>query len=133
MPCLTAGGTEVLIDRERFEAGKAVVGQMDATQDQADKHVLILSNDYLDSRCCRHEMDRALRLDPQFARGAVIPVRLDDCSLPGKLQGPNAPLYVDLRDDRAPDPWRLLLGQCRADLVHDQASCCASGWRSGHR
>ena len=31
VPCLKAGGAEVLIDRERFEAGKAVLGQMDAT------------------------------------------------------------------------------------------------------
>ncbi len=36
MPCLKAGGAEVLIDRERFEAGKALLGQMDAAQDAAD-------------------------------------------------------------------------------------------------
>ena len=33
-PCLRAGGAEVLIDRERFEVGKAVVGQMNALQDR---------------------------------------------------------------------------------------------------
>lgn len=38
VPCLKAGGAEVLIDRERFELGMALVGQMDALQDQADKH-----------------------------------------------------------------------------------------------
>lgn len=32
-PCLTAGGVEVLIDRERFRVGHGVVGQMDAVQD----------------------------------------------------------------------------------------------------
>ena len=42
-PCLKAGGAEVLIDSERFEVGKAVVGQMDTVQDQADKHLLVLS------------------------------------------------------------------------------------------
>ena len=36
VPCLKGGGAEVLIDRERFEAGKAVKGQMDATQDLAN-------------------------------------------------------------------------------------------------
>ena len=29
VPCLKAGGAEMLIDRERFEAGKALTGQMD--------------------------------------------------------------------------------------------------------
>lgn len=38
VPCLKAGGAEALIDRERFELGRAVIGQMDALQDQADKH-----------------------------------------------------------------------------------------------
>jgi hypothetical protein len=30
VPVLNAGAAEVLIDRERFEAGKAIEGQMDA-------------------------------------------------------------------------------------------------------
>ena len=42
-PCLEAGGAEVLIDRERFQAGIAVVGQMDAAQDRADVHVLVIT------------------------------------------------------------------------------------------
>ena len=49
VPCLKAGGADVLIDRERFEAGKAIVGQMDSTQDLADKHILVLSEDYQES------------------------------------------------------------------------------------
>ena len=46
VPVLRAGGAEVLIDRERFEAGRGVRGQMDATQDGAEIDVLILSPDY---------------------------------------------------------------------------------------
>lgn len=47
VPCLKAGGAEVLIDRERFRIGKALPGQMDALQDQADRHLLVLSLEYL--------------------------------------------------------------------------------------
>lgn len=43
VPSLRAGGAEVCIDRERFQAGKAVAGQMDATQDAAEISVLVLS------------------------------------------------------------------------------------------
>ena len=48
VPSLRAGGVEVLIDRECFEAGRAVVGQMDETQDAAARQMLVFSPDYLD-------------------------------------------------------------------------------------
>ncbi len=73
VPCLKAGGAEVLIDRERFEAGKALIGQMDAAQDAADASVLVLSPEYLKSKACRHEMKRAV------ARGGCQ----DSCRLNG--------------------------------------------------
>lgn len=113
VPCLKAGGAEVLIDRERFELGKALIGQMDALQDQADKHLLILSDHYLASRPCCHEMDRAIALDANFNLGIVIPLLRGDCKLPPCITRPN-PLYADLRDDSRPDPWALVLKQCDA-------------------
>lgn len=112
-PCLKAGGAEVLIDRERFEIGKAVVGQMDALQDQADKHLLVLSQDYLNSPYCCHEMDRTIALDPNFKSGIVIPVLRGTCTLPSSITGPN-PLYADLCDDSQSDPWTQILQQCGA-------------------
>ncbi|MDG4562086.1 MAG: toll/interleukin-1 receptor domain-containing protein [Candidatus Competibacter sp.] len=113
VPCLKAGGADVLIDRERFELGRALVGQMDALQDQADKHLLVLSADYLSSPYCCHEMDRAIALDPGFASGIVVPVLREACTLPASITGPN-PLYADLRDDRQPDPWTQVLQSCDA-------------------
>lgn len=114
-PCLKAGGAEVLIDVERFKFGKALIGQMDATQDQAEIHMLILSEDYLRSDYCLHEMNRALALDPDFERGIVIPVMRKTCTLPDTVKRPN-PLYADLRQDRQPKPWATLLEQCGAVL-----------------
>jgi hypothetical protein len=38
VPVLRASGIEILIDRERFIAGKDVLGQMNKIQDQADRH-----------------------------------------------------------------------------------------------
>ncbi|MGH9841255.1 MAG: toll/interleukin-1 receptor domain-containing protein, partial [Blastocatellia bacterium] len=54
VPCLRAGGAEVLIDIERFRAGRAVIGQMDSLQDQADVTALISSSRVAPSRnLCR--------------------------------------------------------------------------------
>ena len=113
VPCLKAGGAELLIDQERFELGKALVGQMDALQDQADKHLLVLSADYLSSPYCCHEMDRAIALDPGFASGIVVPALREACALPPSITGPN-PLHADLCDDRQADPWTQVLQQCGA-------------------
>ncbi len=110
LPVLHAAGAgEVLIDRERFLAGRAVKGQMDATQDQATRHLLVLSPEYLASDYCRHEMQRALASDPQFVRGAVIPVQRHACDMSVLNGNTDEPLWVDLRDDRRPESWELLL------------------------
>ena len=115
VPVLVAGGAEVLIDRERFEAGRPVYRQMDETQDRADLQVLVLSPEYLGSKPCQHEMKRAIARDPGFANGVVIPVMRVDCTLPPSIKR-HDPIYVDLRDDGKPDPWGLLLRTCGLDL-----------------
>lgn len=115
VPVLKAGGAEVLIDRERFEAGKAIEGQMDDLQDQADRQVLVLSPEYLGSSYCCHEMDRAIDTDPDFSSGSLIPLLRADCTLPDRIQVPN-PLYVDLREDTRDEPWDVLFTACDIDL-----------------
>jgi hypothetical protein len=115
VPCLRGGGADVRIDRERFEVGKAVVGQMDAAQDGATMAMLVLSPDYLNSPYCIHEMERVIRQDPKFARGIIVPVKRVHCELPAKIKRPK-PLYVDLQDDSNADQWDQLLRSCKADL-----------------
>ncbi len=114
VPCLTAGGAEVIIDYQHFTIGKAVVGQMDNWQDQADKHLLVLSPDYLKSDYCQHEMQRAIAKDPSFSHGLVLPVLREACNLPNVLSGWNPPIWADLTDDTAADYWQGLLKECGA-------------------
>ena len=66
VPVLKAGGVEVLIDRECFRAGYAVKGEMDPTQDQADRQLLVITDAYLKSDYCRHELQHTLKLDQKF-------------------------------------------------------------------
>jgi hypothetical protein len=115
VPCLRAGGAEVLIDVERFRTGGGLYRQMDAVQDLAERQVLVLSAAYLASTPCQHEMQRAIALDPRFEHHIVQPVRRDDTPLPSSIKLPD-PLYVDLRDDSKPAPWAALLRECDAAL-----------------
>ena len=116
VPCLKAGGADVLIDKEDFEAGKAVIGQMNKIQDKADISLLVFSPEYLKSKYCLHEMNRAVAKDPDFSKGLTLPVMCLTCTLPFKIK---KSLYVDLCDNKKSnhkDQWALLLNACNADL-----------------
>ena len=114
-PALKAGGAEVLIDVKRFQAGVALYQQMDASQDLADVHLLVLSPDYLGSAACTHEMNRAIALDPSFAKGCILPVVRVHCTLPPGIKAPN-PLYVNIVDDAVSAPWDGIMKACDTDL-----------------
>src|SRR5262249_49958422 len=108
IPVLRAAKAEVLVDRDRFRAGRALMGQMDDLQDAADMNVLILSPEYLKSRYCKHEMRRAIARDPDWKSGRTIPVKVADCDTPPKLAS-LSPLIVDLRRSSDIQQWNLLL------------------------
>ena len=108
VPCLRAGGADVLIDREQFEAARALDKQMDEVQDRADLSILVFSPDYLTSKPCQREMKQAVQRDPDFKDGVTIPVKRENCALPAAIRRPN-PLYADLQDDRDAQAWDLLL------------------------
>ena len=74
---LKAGGAETLIDRARFKAGGSVIGQMNDTQDQANKHLICVSAEYACSDYCLHELRRAVAKDHDASRMAVLPLRID--------------------------------------------------------
>lgn len=123
VPILRAAGcAKVLIDRERFRAGRGVKGQMDATQDQADVSLLVLTPDYMASDYCRHEMDRAIAADPGFQRGKVLLVKRADCDLSAFQRANDPPLWVDLTNDTDPAPWALLLKSLDATCLNTAAT-----------
>lgn len=117
-PCLEAGGAEVLIDLERFQAGRNVVGQMDNHQDSADISLLVMTPEYLKSDYCQHELKRAIDKDPSFSEGRTIPILRESCQIPGRIDQAD-PLRVDLINDRSSEQWNLLLEACDADLGAD--------------
>lgn len=119
VPSLKASGAEVLIDSGRFQPGGGVHRQMDATQDLADKHVLVLSAAYAASPPCAREMTRAVATDPGFNHHKVLPIRRDATPVPDALKGADPMFFSDLRSDsdRAAEAiWDKLLGQCGQTL-----------------
>lgn len=126
---LEAAGLEVLIDSRHFGAGKAVVGQMDKLQDQADISLLVFSPDYLKSTACQHEMKRAIAKDPNFTKGITIPIKRKNCQLPVSITAPD-PLYIKLTAQEAKKnpPWDQLLSACGTSL-----KASAPEWLEAHK
>jgi len=115
VPCLRAASVEVFVDKERFEAGKAVMESMDEWQEKADLSLLVLTPDYLSSKYCMHELEQAVKKDRSFKKGLVIPIVREDCRLPDKVRRAEL-LHVDLIDEDNQDQWRKLFDACEADL-----------------
>jgi hypothetical protein len=109
---LEAAGVEVLLDVERFRVGHGVIGEMDRTQDLADRQLLVLTHGYFTSDYCQHEFDRALG-SRAFADGRAVPIRRDRATWPQSLKDV---LYADLQDDQSGQGWRSLLSACGGDL-----------------
>lgn len=110
IPVLEGAGTQLAIDCDRFKAGEGVKGQMDAEQDKTDATVVVLTNEYLASDYCRHELDRAVAKNNH----RVIPIVRDDCDIPENLEKPDPILRVDLRPPEDPYQWGALLDACEA-------------------
>src|SRR3990172_5429949 len=117
LPVIEAGGCEPLIDVRHFKAGQSVIGQMDSIQDSAERQVLFLCTNYLNSDYCKHEMNRAIATDPDFTGENIIPVLLEDVKLPGAISKPN-PLYAKLCGDESQrrQGWELLCKTLLIDL-----------------
>ena len=118
VPVLTAASLDVLIDRERAKTGQAVQHLMDGLQADAEKSLLVLSPDYLESDYCQYEMKQAL--NGKNTSDGVLPVVRHAVTVPEVLE---SLIWSDLIDDTREEPWTTLLRACEATLAPS-----APGW-----
>jgi TIR domain-containing protein len=111
---LEAAGYSVVIQAWDFRPGENFVVEMQTAASEAERTLLVLSDDYLKSSFGRSEWAAAFAQDPTGASRRVVPVRVKPCEPDGLLR---AIIFVDLvglsdEDARA----RLLEG-----VDHDRA------------
>ena len=124
LPVLRAAGVDVRHDGE-FVGGERVVGQMNALQDAAERSLLVLTPEYLESPACLHEMRRAVAKDPDLTQGLTLPVVRGAGPLPPELGDSfGAALRRDLQDDGDAASWDLLL----RDLVNGDLGVEVPHW-----
>ena len=114
---LSAGGAQVVVDYKDFDAGIALRKQISEKQATADVHLLVFTPDYFTSGYCLEEMRRAVATDPQFEKGTVLPIVLQQCAIPPEIKG-GEPLYVNLSGALNLDAegWDRVMKACGADL-----------------
>ena len=115
VPTLHAGGGEELVDTERSAVGAQLSHRILQAQDQAERQIIVLSEDYVSNVSCLDQLRHAISKDPDFRDGLVIPVLREDCTLPENIQIPERAI-IDLRNDRRATPWDQLMSACQSDL-----------------
>jgi hypothetical protein len=90
---LEGAGYSVVIQAWDFRPGENFVVEMQTAAAEAERTLLVLSDDYLRSSFGRSEWAAAFAQDPTGASGRVLPVRVKPCEPDGLLR---AIIYIDL-------------------------------------
>jgi hypothetical protein len=90
---LEAAGYSVVIQAWDFRPGENFVVEMQTAAAEAERTLLVLSDDYLKSAFGRSEWAAAFAQDPTGSAGRVVPVRVRPCQPDGLLR---AIIFVDL-------------------------------------
>lgn len=90
---LEGAGYSVVIQAWDFRPGENFVVEMQIAAAEAERTLLVLSDDYLKSAFGRSEWAAAFAQDPTGASGRVVPVRVKPCEPDGLLR---AIIFIDL-------------------------------------
>lgn len=90
---LEEAGYTTIIQAWDFRPGSNFVLEMQRAATEADRVVAVLSPNYLNSRFTQPEWAAAFAQDPTGDEGRLLPVRVEECQLPGLL--PQI-VYIDL-------------------------------------
>jgi tetratricopeptide (TPR) repeat protein len=96
---LEEAGYSTVIQAWDFQAGGNFVFEMHKATAEADRTIIVLSQDYLDAEYTHPEWAAAFANDPQGKDRKLVPVRIAECNLDGLL---SQIIYIDLvgRDEQ---------------------------------
>ncbi len=105
VPFLEGRGFSVCIDSRDFAAGALGIDEMQAAVLCSKRVVAVLSSNYVKSSWSAFENAMAQSLDPNAVSRKLVPVLIEACNLPLRLQ------IIHYRDLRANDTatWDLLV------------------------
>ncbi len=112
---LVAAGYDTRLQSWDFRPGVNFVGEMHRTVDEAERTLVVLSPDYLNSRFGEAEWMAAFHRDPTGELGKILPVRVRKVEPAGLLRSIG---YIDLVGlDQTAAQERLLAGLARGRAI----------------
>ena len=103
---LESKGYLTVIQAWDFRPGTNFVLEMDQATQRAERTIAVLSPNYLNALYTHPEWSAAFRRDPKGEKGLLLPVRVQECEVPGLLGAIN---YIDLVGQREEAVARELL------------------------
>lgn len=91
---LQTAGVRVWIDEAEIMIGDSLIEKIRQGIDEMEYVGVVLSQNSVESRWVQEELDIAMNQQIEGRRVKVLPLLLDDCELPGFLQGK---LYADFQ------------------------------------
>ena len=107
LPCLEAAGLRVCIDYRDFAIGLPVISNIERAVDDSRHTLVLLTPGYVASEWCELEILLVGTGDPAGRRRRLLPVLLESCSLPKRIDALTHADFTRL-DDRAEELDRLL-------------------------
>lgn len=82
---MDAIGLRVFLDQNELLPGDRLAGTLHEALDRSHAAVVLMSKGYLESKWCQAECERLVHLSVERPGFRLIPLRLDDSPMPGKL------------------------------------------------
>lgn len=101
---MDAIGLRVFLDQHELVPGDRLAGTLHEALDRSHAAVVLMSKGYLESKWCQAECERLVHLSVERPGFRLIPLRLDDSPMPGKL---STLLAVDFSKDALPGGDKL--------------------------
>lgn len=120
LPRLTERGLTVCIDTSDFEVGVPTLVNIEQAVSRSDRTILVLTPAWVESEWTEFESILAGTEDPAARRQTLLPLLLEDCDIPKRLQ---TITYADFRDEaRWPAELDRLLGIIETERAVDDAT-----------
>jgi tetratricopeptide (TPR) repeat protein len=119
MPKLENAGIPVHIDFRDFEIGVAAVLNMERAVEKSVKTILVLTTNWVESEFTQFEGIMLQTQDPIGLKKRILPLKLNGCELPARLQ---ILTYADFRDK---DDWDFQFERLTGQIQQDFAKLAA--------
>lgn len=116
---LVANGVKVWIDEQRILVGDSIPEKIAQGLAESDFFLIVVSRNSIESPWVKKELNNALVQEIERRKVAVLPIKLDDATMPGSIQDKH---YADFRGSYEEGLKKLLMSIKAREVTSDGRS-----------